>query len=601
MSFLVAFLTAFTLTALLVPLTARLSRAVRVVAHPARERWRDRTVPKLGGLAMFAGIVAVAWIEQILPALWPVIVTMGLMFLVGFIDDLYPISAPAKFALQAIVAIGMLTLLPITRIVGVPWVDAVIGFFWLVGLTNAFNLLDNMDGLAAGVAAIAGLGLVIVLRLDGGSTLIPYVLAVAALAGAAAGFLLHNMHPASIFMGDCGSHLLGAFLASVTWFGLPHETSGASDVYIPAVLLLLPICDTGFVVITRMVAGRSPFTGGRDHVSHRLVQLGLTARQAVMVLWGVGAIAACTAIGLRGLPPGLGIGFAALNAAALVLLLMYLAAVGADRSGKSRLVLPLDFIARHPLFAIALDAVLLTAAYHVSFVIRFQQPQFNRFLPYFVQSLPVVVALQSLGVWVAGQNRRGAVTARPNYLWNLAKGALVGVAASVIALLSWRRFQGYSRGVFALDAVLAPAFVIGARLLLARIDDLLRPHTQPRRPALVYGAGNAGALALRELWQNRDLSLAPVGILDDDAAKCGREIDGVPVIGGVDYLERLLLERERAIAVVVIAIRDLPADRLEHVRAVCDAADIELRRMRFALEPLERRDRSTTIVKFPGA
>ena len=600
MSFLVAFLTAFTLTALLVPVTSRLSRGLRVVARPARERWHDRTVPKLGGLAMFVAIVAVVWIEQILPALWPVMATMGLMFLVGLIDDLYPINAAGKFSLQAIVAIAMLTLLPVTRIVGVPWIDAAIGFLWLVGLTNAFNLLDNMDGLGAGVAAIAGLGLVIVLRLDGGPTLVPFVLAVAARSGAAAGFLIFNVQPASVFMGDCGSHLLGAFLAAITWFALPHESSGASDVFIPAVLLLLPICDTGFVVVTRLVAGRSPFIGGRDHVSHRLVQLGLTARQSVMALWGVGAIAAATAMGLRGLPAGLGIGFAALNAAALVLLLVYLAGA-ADRRGDSRLVLPVDFIARHPSFAIAMDGILLTAAYHVSFVIRFQQPQFDQFLPNFVQSLPLVVVLQSLAVWVVGRSRRGAVTPRPHELWNLARGALLGVAASVIALLLWRRFQGYSRGVFALDAMLAPAFVIGSRLLLARIDELLRPHSLLRRPAVIYGAGNGGALALRELWQNLELALTPIAMLDDDAARHGRDVDGVPIVGGLEELERLIAGPDRSVAAVVIAIKDLPAERLERVTLLCEAAGVELRRMRFALEAVERRDRSSTIVKFPGA
>jgi FlaA1/EpsC-like NDP-sugar epimerase len=155
--------------------------------------------------------------------------------------------------------------------------------------------------------------------------------------------------------------------------------------------------------------------------------------------------------------------------------------------------------------------------------------------------------------------------------------------------------------VFALDAMLAPAFVIGARLLLTRIDDLLRPHSHARQPALIYGAGNAGALALRELWQNRDLALAPVGILDDDTGRHGREIDGVPVIGGLDQLERLIAQPDRPIAAVVIAIKDLPADRLERITTLCEAAGVELRRLRFALEPIERRDRTSTIVKFPGA
>src|SRR5262249_36963572 len=159
------------------------SQMLGIVARPIRDRWHERTVPKFGGVAILVALVAVAALEQALPAVWPIALAAVSMFAVGLLDDVHPIGPVTKFALQLLVAVPLLSMLPTWSITTLPWVDKAITLAWIIGLTNGFNLLDNIDGLAAGVAAIAAIGLVLIVGLDG-SISTPLAVAIAAFAGA---------------------------------------------------------------------------------------------------------------------------------------------------------------------------------------------------------------------------------------------------------------------------------------------------------------------------------------------------------------------------------------------------------------------------------
>ncbi len=173
------------------------------------------------------------------------------------------------------------------NITGLPVLDLVLAFAWIVGMTNAFNLLDNIDGLAAGVAAIGGTFYLIVLATAESATAV----ALAAFVGAMIGFLIYNFRPASIFMGDSGSHFIGSFLAGVSLLSMPGlKTELVSILLVPLLILLVPIFDTFLVTLTRRLAGRRAMVGGRDHSSHRLVRLGATEREAVFLLYCLAAI-----------------------------------------------------------------------------------------------------------------------------------------------------------------------------------------------------------------------------------------------------------------------------------------------------------------------
>ena len=171
--------------------------------------------------------------------------------------------------------------------------DTLLTIFWIVGITNAFNLLDNMDGLCAGTGIIAAVFLAIILS----GTNPEYARCAAILAGASAAFLVYNFNPASIFMGDCGSLMIG-FGISLLSLGLPGMNAGNSmtSIAVPVMIAMVPILDTTMVTLVRLLSGRKASTGGKDHTSHRLVLMGFSEKKAVLFLYGVGLVSGTAAL-----------------------------------------------------------------------------------------------------------------------------------------------------------------------------------------------------------------------------------------------------------------------------------------------------------------
>ena len=257
-----------------------------------------------------------------------------------------------------------------------------LSFVWFVGITNAFNLLDNIDGLAAGVAAIAGAFFVIALLVHGSPPLASLAVMVAAVAGLSIGFLYYNWHPASIFMGDSGSHLLGSFFAGATLLAAPHMREGSQAGFtIAVILLLVPCADTVLVILTRQLSGRSAFVGGRDHLSHRMVALGIDDRHAVLVLYAVAIAGGLVALGLQNLTPTVGWALAAVYGVAVAAVGTYLGHVDVQDGAVSttrRLPLPTELTARFRFYEILLDCLLIALAYYLGLVTRFREPQASR-------------------------------------------------------------------------------------------------------------------------------------------------------------------------------------------------------------------------------
>ena len=249
------------------------------VAKPKSDRWHKRPTAMLGGVAIFAATVGVYFL--LVPHSRDSLVVIGgsaFLFLVGLVDDLFSIRPYQKLIGQLIGA-GILVLyglkVPLT---GFELVDIWLTVFWIVGITNAINLLDNMDGLAAGISAIAATSLAINFAVNG---LTNELLLASALIGSLVGFLAFNFNPASIFMGDCGSMFIGFLLSGSV---LLNQVGGRSCgifaiLAVPVLILFIPIFDTTFVTVLRKLWGRKASQGGRDHTSHRLVALGLTERR----------------------------------------------------------------------------------------------------------------------------------------------------------------------------------------------------------------------------------------------------------------------------------------------------------------------------------
>ncbi|HEX5216145.1 MAG TPA: hypothetical protein VFV98_11830 [Vicinamibacterales bacterium] len=601
MPLLLPFLIAFALTLALVPVVSRVARARGLVAHPSTDRWHRQPIPNVGGAAMLVPFMLALVFSGVVTELAPVVAGCSLMFIIGLGDDLHPVRPATKFVLQMLAASVMLVLLPPFSITGAPTLDLMLGFAWIVGITNAVNLLDNIDGLAAGVAGIAGAFLLLVLFVDHQQQT-PLAFAVAGFVGATTAFLIYNFSPASIFMGDGGSHLLGSFLAAASLMAAPKLNPHLAPVAaIPVVLMLIPIFDTAFVTLSRNLAGRSPFLGGRDHTSHRLVALGIGERRAVLVLYALAAAAGGVALGLRLLPPGLAWGLVGVCVTVLGALGIYLGHVQVTRPDSAEPPLPIELTVNKRVYEVVLDAILIAGAYYMAFAARFNQPQFAEFMPYFTRSLPLVVGLQVAALWFTGKYRQVWAGLGLSEILGLLRGSLLGVAASVIAIVYTTGLQGHSRLVFAFDALLAPVLLVSARVALNTVDQYLRIRRTRGHSALIYGAGRGGLLATRELQQNPTHGLSPLGFIDDDARKRRQRIDGLPVLGSLEDLAALLDRRAGTIGAVVVAIGDLPRQRLEQVYDVCAARNIPVRRMRFTLDEVRPSKHPQEIVRFPGA
>jgi UDP-GlcNAc:undecaprenyl-phosphate GlcNAc-1-phosphate transferase len=470
--------------------------------------------------------------------------------------------------------------------------DALLTLVWMVGLTNAFNLLDNMDGLCAGIGLIAGTTLLATMVLRTGVTAEAHYLAI--LLGATAGFLVYNLHPAKIFMGDSGSLFIGLNLAALTLTDTVYG-SGRSDVLsivaAPLLILLIPIFDTTLVTISRLLSGRSAAQGGRDHSSHRLVAIGLSEKYAVFVLWALAALGGGLGIAIRGFNSEWSSLGAAVFLLAMTIFAVYLAQVRvyADvdvaRLQSGRLTpFALNFMYKRRVAEVLLDVCLVTICYYGAYRLRFEGAVWATAFPQFIESLPIVLGVQMLALFFVGVYRG---------VWRhfglmdgvvLARGIVVGTIASISIIVYVYRFADYSRAVFVIYAALLMLLITASRASFRLIGEFIRRRRHEGRRLVIYGAGDGGAIAMRELIGSSQGEFRMVGFVDDDPRKTRSRIQGYPVLGGYDALRALI--EDGAIDSVVISTRLFDVTRLQALHSLCSAHNVELSRMHFELHGL---------------
>ncbi len=289
--------TALTLAVALTPLARVVALRVGLLDQPAARKAHATPIPLLGGVALYlamAGTLVVVSDTGFVREMVAVGVGATWMWLVGLWDDRKGVGSAVKLAAQVaaaavVIAVGVHARLPIPTAA-----NLLLTVLWLVGITNAFNLLDNMDGLAAGLATVAATTFVLLAALSG-----QYLVGglAAAVGGACAGFALYNFNPASIFMGDAGSLLIG-FLLAVVGLKLRFPTNVPWVTWmVPVLVLGVAVLDTTLVTVSRLRRGVNPLTTpGKDHLSHRLVRRGWSRREAVLLLYLAGAALGAAAI-----------------------------------------------------------------------------------------------------------------------------------------------------------------------------------------------------------------------------------------------------------------------------------------------------------------
>ena len=273
----------------------------RAIVEPTGDRWHDKATPSVAGIPMF-----LAWLVTVLVANGTsadrtrgILVGAGLIFLVGVLDDIRGLSPAMKFLGQLLSATTAVLMGAVSEVASAPGVDEFTSILWIILIANAVNLLDNMDGLAGGIVMIVAVTGLSAANQAGSGDL---RMLLAALIGCLMGFLFFNIHPARVFMGDSGSLWLGLVVAAASLPGIV-TIDGLNEAswwlwLLPLTLLAVPLLDTNVVSIDRRKRRRPITQGGKDHVSHRLVSLGLSQRQAVTVIWALGVICGLAALSM---------------------------------------------------------------------------------------------------------------------------------------------------------------------------------------------------------------------------------------------------------------------------------------------------------------
>jgi UDP-GlcNAc:undecaprenyl-phosphate GlcNAc-1-phosphate transferase len=601
-SYIIPVAASFVLALILTPLVRALARCWGAVARPKTDRWHKKPTAMLGGVAIFIAValVIVFYLFFVPPRadeiishdrnyLWIVLGASAFLFAVGLADDLFHAKPYQKLIGQVMGAAFV-----IYYGLYLPWtssapINMAITIFWLIGITNAINLLDNMDGLAAGIAAISSVFLALGFVASSQPT---EALVLGVFAAALIGFLVYNSNPATIFMGDCGSMFIGFFLASTS---LMSAAGGRSRSFLPVLavpilILFIPIFDTTFVTILRKLSGRSVRVGGRDHTSHRLVALGMSERRAVWMLYGFAGVSGLVAMLVREMKLDVSLALIGGFTVLLTLLGVYLAGVKVydEEEVKAARETPLfafliDLSYKRRIFEVLLDVVLIILGYYGAYVMRFGPMEASGEWRIFLRTLPVLVFVKMATFLVMGVYRGIWRYTSVDDLVVFAKAIALSEIASVLAILFAFRFEGVSRAVFLLDALLMFTLLAGSRMAFRLFRKLLPAQTATDgRRVLIYGAGDGGVLLLRELRNNRELQYAPVGFVDDDPNKKGKVIHGLRVFSGNGSLQSVC--REHQIGEVLISSSRFSDERISEILHDCHEAQVTLKRMRIRIE-----------------
>jgi UDP-GlcNAc:undecaprenyl-phosphate GlcNAc-1-phosphate transferase len=592
----VTFLSSLILSLSITPLIRNIAIKRNFVAKPKEDRWHKKPTALLGGIGIFASLTAI-WLlsslimgyDQAMGSLLPLALCSSAIFILGLVDDIFEIKPHQKLLCQIIIA-SLLVIFGFQ----IQWftsktANLIVSIFWIVGITNAFNLLDNMDGLAAGIAFFSGIFLFLA---SYGNTSLPALICLSAYLGAVLGFLVYNFYPASIFMGDSGSLFLGFVLA-----GLATKASGLmSDfhsgqlallVVVPVLILFIPIMDTAFVSIMRRLFGRPISQGGRDHSSHRIVAIGFSESTAVIILYGFTILAGLLAIAITRLSLGVSITLVVIFLLVAVFFWIYLAKVKVYEeesilTGTKFTPLIINVTYKKKLFEVLLDLVLITLAYWISYLIRFEGVSYADNFDTFLKSLPIIIVCQLLSFYLAGVYRGIWQYVGLRDVISYIKGVSLGTFLVVMGILFIYRFVGFSRTIFIIDWMILILLITASRFSFRFFGEAALQQSNNGKKALIYGAGAGGQLALREIEQNKDLAITLVGFVDDDARKQGQNIRGYPVLGGLDHLEELIGKHN--ISELIVSFRRFDRETKEQLKKICLQHSVELSQLRISID-----------------
>ncbi len=544
----VAAIAALSVAALVITVLLRARIGDRLVAAPSGERWHERATPVFGGVGIFLGLaagvgVAVAFGAEASTELAGILGGCAVLFVAGLVDDLFTLSPIAKLAAQ-LTAAGIVLASGLTvEIVGSDVLATVLGVVWLVGITNAFNLLDNMDGLAASLAAVS-CAVFAVDAIAQDSAELGLVVALA-LGGACVGFLPFNLRPgrkAVVFMGDSGSQVIGFGLASLA-LASSWTTAGATltSIVLPLLVLAIPILDTTLVTVRRTLERRPVTQGGTDHSSHRLVYYGLSEQQAVAALTLLAALLGGTALAYNTLSNAR---VTAVGVLVSFVVLVQFASFLGDLEERSRRADPgpppslWRALISQPrrLVEVLVDFATICASFLGSYLLFVDGTGTNVERAAFLATLPVLLAVRYALFVILGIYRRVWRFAGARDLMAIPTGVLVSVPITLAIVEATHTLQGFPLEIFVVDAVLCTTLVAGTRLALRALPQEGGGVSGGGRDrVLIVGAGRSGRALARELAETPGSRV--VGFLDDNPRVRRRRVVGIKVLGSLEEAE----------------------------------------------------------------
>jgi UDP-GlcNAc:undecaprenyl-phosphate GlcNAc-1-phosphate transferase len=615
-TYFLAFLTAAVLSYLLTPLVRQYAKWAGIYDLPSERKVHRDPVPLLGGFAIFlafnvTGILMIIFHRRLmgdaLLSRWqPLLICEIIILGLGVFDDILHLEPGVKFLIQ--LAVGILMVVfgfgidsianPVTgRIINLGLFSIPITIGWLVLVTNALNLVDGLDGLAAGTSLIAAATIFAVSFFNDNTGV---CVAAAALGGSILGFLRHNFFPAKIFLGDSGSLLLGFLLAILSVRGSSKGATLAA-MFAPILALGLPIMETLLSMIRRFLKSvhlieyntkngsyravslrrASIFKADKDHVHHRLLKMGFSQRKAVMILYAV-----CIALSV------LAILTTALSNINIIVFLaaVLLASFIGIRSLRyqefkileSGLLIPLfSFpVINRRIFQGFFDLAMISLSSYLSFVLLFRGFD-AQVRGLFVESLPLILLVKIIVFYLTGIYRKTwAYSSLEEVL------SIVGTVflSSLTCALACALFSGVAAlggpVFFVLDFYLLLTLAGGFRLSYRVLMSYYRKgNLSNGRNVLIYGAGHRGSTILKEIQHGGNYPAVPVGFIDDDPAKKGRLLHGCRILGSLGDLDEILADHD--VSEIVVSTAKIAKDKMKRLSDFCQTRHIPLRQFEF--------------------
>jgi len=577
-------LSAFVVAILMMPVAKAASIRFGIVAQPSRDRPHDKPTALLGGVAVLGGFVVAIGLVGILSGLpyhsipWLAGFAIA-MCLVGLLDDIVDLRPRHKLMLELAAICVLVWWGPQLDFFPYHPVNIALTIFWLVTATNAFNLIDGIDGLAAGVGIVAALSIATVAGLhQHNGTMV----AALAIAGALAGFMIFNFPPASVFMGDEGALAVGLVLGVLSIQGSRFgEGSLPARLAMPLLALMVPILDTVTVTVTRLATGNPVSRRGLDHSHHRLTRLGMSSFRAAATLIGLQVIAGGCAIALS-LVPGydavLLIPFMVLFFALVALFLMD-RSFDAEAPGQmgdlptiARVILSFGYKRRF--VELILDMALVAAAYFGAMLLRFDFDLSIAQVNQMLVGLPWIVAIGCASFLLAGVYRG---IWRYTGLAESLRFALAAILAGLAAKLASHVLPiEISRATAVMFVLLLFNFLVGTRWSFHLFQRIGRFLAHSARRLVIVGADARGAAAVLHLHSTNGASAELLGLLDDDTFKHGKLFHGYPVLGSLEDLADIMMRTP--FDEIVIAQETLSAAQIAALESFAASNGIVLRR-----------------------